>query len=317
MKIAYVYDRMHRHSYAGETVAQGFESAFSERNDDFRFFDMEKLKRRSGLIERLKIIRFAPEMIFTSAENIHFLPLKFLKSTKLVLWAPFYKPCDFEPQIHALSEDSKSALHQNSFKHDILMWSQHDEEINDSFFMGYQNELGLKFVQLLHAADHRQYAAPLLNPDLDFVWIGNIGHRINRYNHFITPLKEHFDNYLDFNEENTISPQKLEVENLYRKSFFAPNIHTDAQDNKKILLNERVFASTMAGGFQLCDNPLARQYFPEDELPIVSTAGEIIDYYNHFQKHPEERISRIKKMQQNILDKHTYRHRVETILSQF
>lgn len=317
MKIAYIYDRNHRHSYAGETVAQGFKNAFVERKDAFKFFDVEKLKKRLNPVERLNIIRFAPEMIFTSVENIHFLPLKFLHSTKLVLWAPFYEPCDYEPQIHALSEDTKRTLHRNSFKHDILVWSQHDDEINDRFFSGYRSELGLKFVQLLHAADHKQFATPLLAPELDFVWIGNIGHRFNRYNRFINPLKGYFPNYLDYNENKRISPSKLEAEKLYRQSFIVPNIHTDAQVAQQILLNERVFSATMAGGFQLCDNPLARKYFAEDELPIVNTAEEIIYYYHHFRKHPEERLNRIKKMQQKILENHTYKHRVETVLSQF
>jgi hypothetical protein len=67
-------------------------------------------------------------------------------------------------------------------------------------------------------------------------------------------------------EHSAASPEKILSEQFYSRSFFAPNIHTDAQIKNSILVNERVFSSTLQGGFQLYDNRVARKYFTEEEL---------------------------------------------------
>lgn len=315
MKVAYIYDINNTGSYAAKTVSNGFKNAFKARGDEFSFFDITKLTPRLWPTEKRSLLNFAPDVIFTSVENISKIALNRLKPTTLVLWGEFYAPCSYEAQIQTIKEETKQLLNKYSDKHNIIIWSQHDEEINDRFFGGYQKELGLKFIQLLHCADQTRYTAPVLNPEFDFLWVGNIGHRMETYNSFIAPLKTHFSNYLEYTEHNMINPEKLEADQLYSRSFVAPNIHTPAQIEHKILVNERVFTSTMLGGFQICDNQLAKKYFSEDELVIVSNGADLMDKAIYYHSQPAKRLEMIEKMQANILKNHTYFNRIDALLA--
>jgi hypothetical protein len=315
MKIAYIYQMDNRWGYAAKTVADGFKNAFIEREDTFEFFDIHELTRSFWPLEKLKLINYAPDIIFASVENIPFLPLNLLKSTSLVLWGSFYSPCNYEAQIHGISEETKRTLNKHSAKHNILVWSQHDELINEKFFSGYQKELGLKFMQLLHCADKTKYTAPVLSPEFDFLWAGNISHRLTTYKSFIEPLKKQLKNFLEYTEENKIDPEVIETTQLYSRSFITPNVHTEAQIKYKILLNERVFSSTMMGGFQICDNPLARTFFNENELIIATEPDDFIEKTLYYKNNPDGRINMIKKMQSNILKNHTYFNRIEDIIT--
>lgn len=304
-----------RWGYASKTVATGFKNAFVERGDNFQFFDIHKLTHAFWPLEKLKLVNYAPDIIFASVENVPYLPLNLLKSTSLVLWGSFYSPCDYEAQIHGISEETKKVLNKHSTKHNILIWSQHDELINDKFFSGYQKELGLKFIQVLHCADQTKYTAPVLNPEFDFLWVGNISHRLTTYKSFIEPLKMEFRNFLEYTEDNKIDPEIIEIKQFYSRSFITPNVHTDAQIKHKILLNERVFSSSMLGGFQICDNHLARKFFNEKELAIANEPDDFIEKAHYYINNPDERIKMIKNMQTNILKNHTYFNRVEDIIT--
>lgn len=318
LKAAYVFDVDNPGTFAGKTVAMGFQNAFLDRGDDCRFFDVKKMNRGWAKTERRKLIEYAPDLLFTSVENIHLLPKRLNKNTKLVLWGQFYEPCDYELQTHCISPHTKALLQRLAYKFDVLVWSQHDDTINERFFLGYEKDLGVKFVQLLHAADHTKYVAPSdESPKYDFMWIGNIGHRKAAYESFIEPLKKQTTNYLDFHEYKRVDPRIVEFNKLYRKSLIIPNIHTPAQVKHRILLNERVFATAMHGGFQLCDTPLAGKYFSSEELIIAQTPDEFLEKFIYFKNNPDERLPYIQKMQDNILKNHTYENRITNIFNAF
>ncbi|MEH6307017.1 glycosyltransferase [Olivibacter sp. CPCC 100613] len=315
MKVAYCYHKNNKHTYAGDTIALGFANAFRDMGYPFRFFNTNKLRGMST--EKLKMCLFNPDMIFTSVENINLLPLDYLKQKKLVLWGQFYTSCDYEEQIHCINTETKLLLNKYRDKHDILIWSQHEEEINEYFFSGYHKELGLKFIQLIHAADKSIYKKPIVDIEYDFIWIGNTSHRKVRYEKWITPLKKVLPNFLEFNEHSMCDPKDIYKGQYYAKSLISPNIHTSAQVKHKILLNERVFTSTLNGAFQICDNPIAKKYFTDDELLIAKTPQELIDLCLYYLKHPNERVGMIGRMSQTIMEHHTYHERIKSILSTY
>lgn len=315
LRIAYLFDIENPSTFAGRTVADGFRNAWQNRGDDCRFFDLGKISQGRRIQEQSRFNRFDPHLVFTSVENIPFLPKQLNKDTKLVLWGQFYKPCDYEPQIHHILPPTKDLLRKLARAHDILIWSQHDESINDRFFSGYERELGLKFIQLLHAADHTKYvAASDSETKFDFMWIGNIGHRKASYDAFVNPLKKLSNSYLSFHEYNRVDPHIIDFNQLFRKSLIIPNVHTPAQIRYQILLNERVFTAAMQGGFQLCDNPLARKYFSPEELVIAETPEEFSEKFLFFKQNPDKRLPYLKKIQTSILTRHTYRNRINEIL---
>lgn len=313
-KIAYIYETENSWSYAAKTIANGFKNAFIDRGDSFRFFDINKLENSFWPAEKIKLRSFSPDILFTSVDNIAHLPLDKLKPTSLVLWGSFYSPCNYEEQIHTIKEQTKKILNRYSSRHNILIWSQHDEQINEQFFGGYQNDLGIKLIQLLHCADKTKLTEPLLTPEFDFLWIGNTSHRLSTYKSFIEPLKKEFRNYLEYTQHNMINPETVERKKLYARSYIVPNVHTSAQIEHNILLNERVFTATMLGGFQICDNNMARKYFNEDELVIATNSNDFQEKIRHYISHPEERLIMIKKMQDKLLKSHTYFNRIDTIM---
>lgn len=311
MKVAYVFHQNNKYTYAADTIALGFKRVFLDIGAEFRFFNTAKLSKLG--FEKLKLRLYDPDLIFTSMENIHLLPLDSLKQKKLVLWGQFYTPCNYEEQLHAITAETKSLLNKYKDKHDILVWSQHDDDINDQFFSEYEKELGLKFIQLLHGADKTLFLPPLAQPTHDFIWIGNIWHRKTRYNATIEPLKKDYPNFWEFTEHARLSPDEILAKQLYRQSYFAPNIHTDAQVQYRILINERVFSSSIQGAFQICDNPLARKYFSEEELIIAQHVEDYREILTYFKNHPKERLNMINRMTKKILKEHTYHHRVYEI----
>ncbi|SEK35992.1 glycosyltransferase family protein [Parapedobacter koreensis] len=315
LKIAYIFELDNPYTFAAKTIAYGFRNAFTDKGDDCRFFDLKKLGGAWGFSERWRLLRYHPDLIFISLENIHLLPKKMNNDTKLVIWGQFYKPCDYEAQIHHMQPTTKKLLQQLSARHDILIWSQHDDAINEEFFAGYTHDMGLKFVQLLHAADKTAYLPPSEEPPVyDFMWVGNISHRKDQYEAFITPLKTLSANYLDYSEFNKGKPHEIEQNKLYSKSAVIPSIHTSAQVKHGILVNERVFTASMQGGFQICDNPLARKYFSAEELVIAETPQDFLEAFKHFSANPASRLPYIRKMQANVLQNHTYHHRINTLL---
>jgi hypothetical protein len=314
-KIAYVYNQgFRKKNHAAISVAQGFENAFKNMDFEYQTFDITKLKLSFITGAKKDILAFAPDIIFTSVENVHYLPLDKLNSCNLVLWGQFYEPCDFEKQIVAISQDTKNKLVRYRDKHRILVWSQHSDIINERFFKGYQYELGLEFVQLLHCADKSQFAEPVTAPDFDFIWIGNTRHRKEVYNKIILPLKKSSSGFLEFTEHNPVSPDQIFAKRYYSNAQIAINVHTKAQLEHGILLNERVFSSSIQGGFQICDNSMARQYFTENELVIANDHSDYNDLLIFYKKNPEARVEMIKRMQRKIQNFHLYEHRINQVI---
>ncbi|WP_316792773.1 glycosyltransferase [Pedobacter frigoris] len=316
-KIAYIYNINNKYSYAAKTMANGFKSAFIERKDSFRFFDITKLENSFWPDEKFKLAAYAPDIIFVSVENIPYIPLNLLKSTKIVLWGSFYSVCDYDLKIPVVTEKAKQAVKKYSKKHQMLICSVYEESINERFFSGYKKDLGLNLIHLLHCADKTKYAAPLSNPEFDFLWIGNIGQSTTAYNSFIQPLKKSLPNYLEYNEHNMISRETIESKLYYSRSFITPNIHTEIEIKNKMLLNEMVFKSSMLGGFQICDNPLAAELFPEDELIIATNGDDFLEKAHYYISNPDKRMEMIKRMQENILKNHTYANRIDQILASY
>ncbi|MGN6494933.1 MAG: glycosyltransferase family protein [Agriterribacter sp.] len=296
------------------SVARGFTNAFKNIGFECRTFDLMRLKLSFISGAKRELIAFAPDVIFTSVENIHYLPLDQLNNCNLALWGQFYEHCSFEKQIVTIGQETKNQLIRYRDKHRILIWSQHSDAINDRFFKGYQKELGLEFVQLMHCADKSQFIEPVAEPAFDFIWIGNVGHRKDMYNSVVLPLKKSSANFIEFTESNPISPDQIFEQKYYSKAQIAINVHTKAQLEHHILLNERVFSSSLQGGFQACDNLLARQYFTEDELVIANKPADYYDLLMFYKSNPVLRVAMIKRMQQKILDCHLYEHRVNQVL---
>lgn len=314
-KIAYLYETSNGSDYNARTAAAGFKNAFTERGDSFRLFDLDKLKISYWPAEKIKLTNFNPDIIFTAVENVRYLPLNLLKPTSLVLSGAFYSPSNYDDRIRILTEKAKKVLNKYSSRHKMLILSPYNEQINTRFFSGYETELGLKLIQQLHCINPDTLTEPVLKPEFDFLWLGNTTRRLSAYKSLIAPLKKEFSNFLEYTQHNMIDPEIAASDQLYARAYILPNLHTEAQLKYDMLINQRLFTAAAFGGFQICNNALARKHFNEDELVIATESSDFMEKTRHYISHPEERLRMIKKMQDKLIKHHTYFNRVNEIMT--
>jgi len=312
-RIAYIYRFNHGSNYAGRIVAQGFRNAFQDIACNFREYDVMKINNMFfNRDETRKLLEYDPDIIFASVEHIKCLPLDKMRNKKLVLWGQYFSINTFEKDAVTISERDKKLLIRFRDQHDILIWSQHSDEINERYFSGYQNTLGLKFIQLLHCADKtvlNKIVKNGISTKLDYVWIGKIKHRKESFIDFIVPLRRLSKNYIEYTENKPFDSTIEKLSFLYRSSTLAPNVHTNAQRQHKLLLNDRTFMIPVLGGFQIIDNPLAREYFTSDE----PTPKSFIESARYFIANPNKRLPFMERMKAKILLSHTYHNRISSI----
>lgn len=117
-----------------------------------------------------------------------------------------------------------------------------------------------------------------------------------------------------------------EVDGYYKSAKICVNRHLDVQlgkltnmpesilDAPGIALNERTWWICGAGGFQITDNPIIRDFFGEDEVALATSAEDYREVFNYYLAHPEKREAMSKKAQDRTLKEYTYRNNIEKIL---
>ncbi len=318
MKVAYILQSSHKKNFAGISVARGFGNAFKRLGFDFSEFDVESIKRSFHKAERQRLLEFEPEVVLASVEHMNYIPYDQMRGVTFVLWGQFYERNALERDCVTITEATKRHLLKSSKYSRIIIWSQHSDEINAAYFSGYEKELGLTFVQLLHCADDTLYEGldfKNASLDYDFVWIGKVKHRKSAYNEFVAPLKSLSRNYIEITENRPMSPDSVAAMNPYVHSKVCPNVHTEAQRENRILLNERTFVIPVMGGFEITDNSLARKYFSENEMIVAQSPKDFIEMAGYFMEHPEDRLPFIERCLKRVLSEHTYKKRINTILS--
>ena len=223
MKIAYIHNINFKKNIAGTSVALGFEKACRRKMFDFVFFDIVKISNLFLKDESKKLIAYSPDIIFTSTNYLQYIPLNKLKKCKIILWGEFFKECNYESQISKISDKNKLLINKYSDSFQFLIWSQHSDEINNTFFKGYKTELNVDVIQILHCADSDDYIEPLKNCEFDFLWIGQRSHREKLYNEIIKPIKKTKYNLLEYNEINPIRPEEIINMKIYQNSIISLN----------------------------------------------------------------------------------------------
>ncbi|HAR62970.1 MAG: hypothetical protein DKM50_03925 [Candidatus Margulisiibacteriota bacterium] len=80
-------------------------------------------------------------------------------------------------------------------------------------------------------------------------------------------------------------------------------------------LNQRVFDCFGSGNFMLTDYQEDLDYlFPKDSVPHFTSKTELIEKVDYYLNFPEDRIEITKIIQAEILQKHTWKHRMQEVL---
>ena len=113
--------------------------------------------------------------------------------------------------------------------------------------------------------------------------------------------------------ETKPTPPNCDMNMLYRASLLCINIHTLRQKRRHIQLNDRTFNISAAGGFQICDNPLVRDYFSEDEIVCADNDNEYIEKVDFFLKCPEATLPFAEASFQRTYRDHSYFNRIAAL----
>ncbi len=78
----------------------------------------------------------------------------------------------------------------------------------------------------------------------------------------------------------------------------------------------RIFDSLACEGFVLTDRreDLSRLFGPDEGFAIFESKAELREMAEHYLSHPEERAATARRGREAVLARHTYRHRLETML---
>lgn len=106
------------------------------------------------------------------------------------------------------------------------------------------------------------------------------------------------------------------VKDLFLSATICPNVSEPHSQDFGYDIIERPFKILAAGGFCISDyvQSMAEDVFTDDEIPFAKTPKEFKELVDHYLENPDERIPHMQKGQKCVLTKHTYFHRVSTML---
>lgn len=205
-----------------------------------------------------------------------------------------------------------------------LVWSQHQPTYNREFYSSYLNQ-GIEVVFLPHCADTTSFQPENIVEEhplkYDLFFVGSLGHKKPGNTKLLKQVfslveKDRVLIYGDqewkksFGIDTDLSPENLDLVQAYSSAVIAPNIHSFRQKKHGVLLNDRTFHIPVYGGFQICDNPLVKEYFNEDEMVYGVDDSDFVDKFRYFLTNKEERIPYIQKAGKRVYEDHSYFNRI-------
>lgn len=302
----------------------GWKNAFHALGIGFRHLDCEK-EDPNDYIRNNEV-----DLLMTSSgEGISKVDAAELNSRKIavvIAGLPYnHSNSSFDP--HCPLADPDEVRHIASIDRKII-WSQHEPLFNDYFYQGYK-ELGIDVLYLPYCADTTTISLhDKTKTEYDFFFVGGLAHKkkgnLETLKQILERLpQERIKIYGDkawtklFGIPVSFTGENENWIRYYQTSAISPNFHIYRQKNKKLLVNDRTFHIPVYGGFQICDNPLARKFFDSNELVIAENEEEFIELFFHYLARPEERFRIIENGLKRVMKDHSYFNRIATIFEVF
>ena len=300
---------------------RGWEKAFRYLGFDFVAITPVLKELTNNLRERFDLI-----MTASGGEGIQLLPVDQLNEcgTALVVNGLPFNRFRISPDMQAPLADVAEVSFIEKFNKKLI-WSQWEPDFVETFFSGYLDR-GIPVISLPYAGDTID-SCEIVDLDFDIVFIGNLRHRRRGNLSLIRSLLKlsrgdrikliggsDWQRYLGVSAEPMFNGQ--DPSGYYRRAIVSPNIHTKRQREHGIQLNDRVFQIPANGGFQICDSPLVKRYFQENELLFAHNQSYFLEITDYFLRNPEKRIPYINAGAKAIATRHSYINRVQTILSE-
>jgi spore maturation protein CgeB len=102
---------------------------------------------------------------------------------------------------------------------------------------------------------------------------------------------------------------------LYAMAAIGLNLHIPVSLEKFSEINERAYILACCGLFQLTDRPQSLgRVFPSDAIVCADSPAEYKDKFEHYLRHPDERLPFIQRSLDCIYTKHTIFHRMDMLI---
>lgn len=183
---------------------------------------------------------------------------------------------------------------------------------------------GQKFISILEAANNKLFYKIVFDEEKkkDFSFIGQFGNRGHGYrceDMYLYPL---IDNHaLSHNlygfQYRHIPKRNIEYSNIneiFNKTKVNLNFHYQENKlNEKTVITRRTFDIAASGNFQLVDHP---KYEELTGIKTYPNPKEYIDAFYYYLNNPTERNEISNKAKSIILEKHTWKIRMENLLNE-
>jgi len=190
----------------------------------------------------------------------------------------------------------------------------------------WQDELGIKPVSLIHAADlydfHPKPRLSVLDCDIAFVggywpykaerldpYIISLCHPVGDYN-----IKIFGSNWPVAQSHGIIATDNMP--SLFASAKVCLNVSEPHSQDFGYDIIERPFKILSSGGFCISDyvESMANEVFTNNEIVFAKTPKEFKQLIDYYINNPNERLSYMQSGYQCVIENHTYFERVKTIL---
>ena len=340
MKVLYQINSLES-VYAARFIYEGYKDAFLELGHEFRPFTS------NDNLEKV-LPEYTPDIFITSLVDFYlkFLDLDLLKKYRekgLVMFTqirPWLKQNDVPWASNLKEEKNLVDLIKKGLAGDVFFhWLEQD----DPSMEGFTKETGYPYHTVILAANTKKY---YYDPDdkykADISFVGSFLPTKRKFlNEHVRPLMNEYKvqiygsdwtlpnrmlGYIQkagqyFNIEPLKHVRKFRLplddeRKVYSSSTISLNVHEDHQRLYGSDFNERTLKIIASGGFEICDKvAVIRRYFKDNELVLADNTQDWFDKIAYYIKYPEKRLSIIEAGKNKILREHTYKNRVEQLLS--
>jgi spore maturation protein CgeB len=182
---------------------------------------------------------------------------------------------------------------------------------------------GFKWYNIALAANHRLFNKIKISKIYDMCFIGNLSHGYRGEDKFLYPIlnNEKYNCFLGgitYGKYNYGFIPYQEHNQIRNQTKININFHVPYQKPGqgewpgRVDCNQSVFNIALSGNFQLCDHPLAQEYFKGNV--VVADETNWLELFEYYLNHPEEREEKAYNAMLLAQEEHTWLARMKQFI---